>query len=245
MRTVGLFSGPYRVSMALRFIPQTMSLPLYPMFARMAHAADGRAALEVAYVRSVKFFLILGLPVTILFAGFSHVLIALLLGPKYQEAAAAMEWMGLGFLPFFISDPMPFLLTALDEQRFLLWGTILAMALRAALNFALIPIYGYVGPCMAFFVSEVLLLALMTGWLARCGYALPLLRIGWKPAVAAGCMLLALWSCRGCPMTLAGPAALAALAIYGLVLWKLETFSAEEVELAREAGGFLKPFLEK
>ncbi len=42
MRTVGLFSGPYRISMALRFIPQTMSLPLYPMYARMAHAPEGQ-----------------------------------------------------------------------------------------------------------------------------------------------------------------------------------------------------------
>jgi O-antigen/teichoic acid export membrane protein len=245
LRSVGLFSGPYRISMALRFIPQTMSLPLYPMYARMAHGPQGRAALQVAYVRSVKFFLILGLPVTILFAGFAEVLIAVLLGPKYREATAAMQWVGLAFLPFFVSDPLPFLLTALDEQRFLLWSTILAMAVRVALNFALIPVWGFVGPCMAFFVSEVLLLGLMVGWLARCGFTLPLIETSWKPLVAAGCMMLALWPCRGCPAAQAAPAGLGALAVYGLVLWKLGTFSVAEVELAREGGAFLKPFLAK
>jgi O-antigen/teichoic acid export membrane protein len=245
LRSVGLFSGPYRISMALRFIPQTMSLPLYPMYARMAHGPGGRAALQVAYVRSVKFFLILGLPVTILFAGFAQVLIAVLLGPKYREATGAMQWVGLAFLPFFVSDPLPFLLTALDEQRFLLWSTIIALAARVGLNFALIPVLGFVGPCVAFFISEVLLLGLMVGWLARCGFTLPLLETGWKPLAAAGCMMLALWPCRGCPAALAAPAALGALAVYGLVLWKLGTFSADEVELAREGGGFLKPFLAK
>jgi O-antigen/teichoic acid export membrane protein len=245
LRTVGLFSGPYRISMALRFIPQTMSLPLYPMFARMAHAPQGRQQLQLAYLRSVKFFLIMGLPVTILFAGFSHVLIAVLLGPKYREAGVAMQWMGLAFLPFFISDPMPFLLTALDEQRFLLWSTIAAMSLRGALNFALIPVFGFVGPCMAFFASEVLLLALMVAWLARCGYALPLLQMSCKPLAAAGCMLLALWACQGCPIALALPAGVASLMVYGLLVWKLGTFSPDEIELAREASGFLKPFIEK
>ena len=244
-QTVGFFSGPYRMAMALRFIPQTMSLPLYPMFARMAHAPDGRAGLKVAYARSVKFFLIMGLPVTILFAGFAHVLIAVLLGPKFNEATAAMQWMGLAFLPFFVSDPMPFLLTALDEQRFLLGSTMAALVVRVGLNFALIPVLGFVGPCVAFFVSEVLLLGLMVGWLARRGFALPLLQMSWKPLTAAGCMLLVVWPCRGCPVALALPAGLGALAVYGLALWRLGTLSAEEVELAREGSGFLKPFLAK
>jgi len=245
LRSVGLFSGPYRISMALRFIPQTMSLPLYPMFARMAHAPGGHGQVQVAYVRSVKFFLIMGLPVTLLFAGFSHALIAVLLGPRYREATVAMEWMGLAFLPFFIGDPLPFLLTALDEQRFLLWSTIVAMGLRAGLNFALIPALGFVGPCVAFFCSEALLLGLMVWWLGRKGYALPLWQTGWKPVAAAGCMMVAIWPCRELPAGLACAAGAGALAIYCVALWRLGAFSAEEVELAREGSKFLKPFIEK
>ena len=245
LRTVGLFSGPYRISMALRFIPQTMSLPIYPMFARLAHAPDGRAALQLSYVRSVKFFLIMGLPATILFAGFSHFLIAIFLGPKYQEAAAAMQWMGLAFLPFFISDPMPFLLTALDEQRFVLWSTIASLALRIALNFLLIPVWGYVAPCMAFFAGETLLLFLMLAWLARRGFPLPFLQTGWKPLVAAICMLLVLLPCRSFSILLAIPAAIGSLVVYCFMLWRLNAFSPDEVRLAREGLAFLKPFLAK
>jgi O-antigen/teichoic acid export membrane protein len=245
LQAVGLFSGPYRIAMALRFIPQTMSLPLYPMFSRLAHGADGHGHVQMAYVRSVKFFLVMGLPVTILFAGFSHVLIAVLLGPKYREASVAMEWMGLAFLPFFVSDPLPFLLTALDEQRFLLWSTITAMSMRAGLNIALIPTLGFVGPCVAFFAGEVLLLGLMVWWLGRKGYALPLWNTGWKPVVAAGLMMLVIWPCRALPVGLACAAGVGALAVYGVALWRLGAFSAEEIELAREGSRFLKPLLEK
>ena len=35
------------------------------------------------------------------------------------------------------------------------------------------------------------------------------------------------------------------LAVYALALWKLGAFDTSEVALAREAGGFLKPFLAK
>jgi O-antigen/teichoic acid export membrane protein len=243
MRTVGLFSGPYRMANMLRFIPAQMSMPLYPMYSRIAHGPEGKAAVQVAYVRSVKVFLILGLPVTILFAGFARAAIMVLLGPKYDEAIVAMQWMGLAFLPFFISDPLPFLLTALDQQRYLLYCVIIAIAGRAALDVALIPVLGYVGPCVAFFASEVLLLGLMLGRLSAMGYHLPMLATAWKPVLAAGFMMLAVWPCRDCGALLAPLAGLGALGVYGLALWKLGTFDASEVELAREAGGFLKPFL--
>jgi len=245
MTTVGLFSGPYRMSNMLRFIPAQMSMPLYPMYARIAHGPDGKAAVQVAYVRSVKCFLIMGLPVTILFAGFAKVAITVLLGPKYNEAMIAMQWMGLAFLPFFISDPLPFLLTALDEQRFLLQSVVMAIAGRAALDVALIPKLGFVGPCVAFFASEVLLLVLMVARLRKLGFALPVVATGWKPLVAAGCMMLALWPCRDCGVLLAPAAGVGGLLVYMLALWKLGTFDASEVELAREASGFLKPFLAK
>lgn len=140
---------------------------------------------------------------------------------------------------------MPFLLTALDRQRFVLWSTAVAMVFRGALNFALIPAFGYVGPCMAFCASEVLLLALMGVCLARCGYRLPLLQTSWRPLIAAGCMLLVVWPCRNSPLAMALPAAAAGLLVYGLALWRLGTFSADEVELAREASRFIKPLIEK
>src|SRR6266481_6343513 len=37
LTVVGLFSGPYRLSMAMRVIPQTLSLPLFPLYSRTAH----------------------------------------------------------------------------------------------------------------------------------------------------------------------------------------------------------------
>jgi len=227
MRTVGLFSGPYRMSNMLRFIPAQMSMPLYPMYARIAHGPEGRAAVQVAFVRSVKYFLIMGLPVTILFAGFARAAITVLLGPNYYEAISAMQWMGLAFLPFFISDPLPFLLTALDDQRYLLQCVVIAIAGRAALDVALIPRLGYLGPCVAFFASEVLLLGLMLGRLRAKGFRLPLMATAWKPVLAACFMLIAVWPCRDC----------------GVLFAPLATFDASEVALAREASGFLKPLL--
>ena len=245
LRTVGLFSGPYRLSLALRFIPQTLSMPLYPMYSRLAHAPDGRASLEVAYVRSVKYFFIAGLPVTILYAGFAGTMIDLLLGPKYHEALGAMRWIGAAFLPFFVSNPLPFLLTALEKQRFVLWSSIAALGARVGLDFALIPVYGFVGPCIAFLVSEMLLLAAMIVWLARCGFTLPFGEVVGKPLLAAAVMALLLVPVLGSHLPMIVVSATAATAIYGIVLWKVGAFSREEIAVAREGLAFVKPLIKK
>src|SRR5581483_6076577 len=83
LKTVGLFSGPYRISMALRFIPQTMAIPLYPMYSRLARDPKQREHLRAAYIRSVKFFLVIGLPIAVAFISLSKELVTLLLGSKY------------------------------------------------------------------------------------------------------------------------------------------------------------------
>jgi PST family polysaccharide transporter len=245
LRTVGLFAGPYRLSLALRFIPQTLSMPLYPMYSRLAHAPEGRAHLQMAYVRSVKCFFIAGLPVSILYAGCAGTMIDLLLGPKYHEALSAMRWIGAAFLPFFVSNPLPFLLTALEEQRFVLWSSIAALAVRIGLDFSLIPLCGYVGPCIAFFVSEVLLLFAMTFQLFRTGFPLPLLEVLVKPSAAAVVMTLALLPFIHASLLGVFAGATVAMAVYAAALWKLGVFSPEELGIAREGLAFMKPFLAK
>jgi len=245
IRTVGLFSGPYRISMALRFIPQTLAIPLYPMYSRLAMNSETKDQLQTAYVRTVKFFVIAGFPVAALFLIFSSKLIALLLGNKYQVALPAMQLLGVAFLPFFISSPFPFLLTALDKQRFLMGSSLFSLALRVGLNFALIPFYGYMGPCIAFFVSETLMLFIWAGKLTRLGFHLELVKVIWRPLAASCCIGVALYLIRDVSLLWLIPATFAALVIYLVMLLVLGTFSNSDLKLAKEGLGFLQPFLAK
>jgi O-antigen/teichoic acid export membrane protein len=243
--TVGLFSGPYRISMALRFIPQTMAIPLYPMYSRLAVQDERKAELQAAYERSVKFFVLAGFPVATIFVIFSGRMISLLLGDKYQGALVAMQLLGVAFLPFFVSSPFPFLLTALDKQRYLMVTSLAGLVLRIAMNFALIPFCGYLGPCIAFFASEALLLVVRTDWLTRLGFPLHLGKAVWRPTVASCCMGVALYFLKSVPLIWLAPLVIAGLLAYLLVLLVLGTFTAADLRLAKEGLGFVGPLLAK
>ncbi len=245
LRTVGLFSGPYRIAQALRFIPQTMALPLQPVYSRLAVQAESRAQLQAAYERSVKVFLVAGCAVATVFATCAAHSITLLLGPSFREAEPAMQVLGLAFLPFFVSSPLPLLLTALHEQRSLLWMTVFALAVRVALNFALIPTLGFMGPSLAFFAGEMVMLAMGMMRLGQLGFRLAIVQLAWRPMLASLVLawILSLSNGRG-PLWFFSALAVGSC-VYLALIYRLGLFSQEEIGLAREGVGFLKPLLAK
>src|SRR5207248_182343 len=188
LTTVGLFSGPYRISMALRVIPQTLSLPLYPLFSRTADLSPPR--FTEAYQRSLKFFALISFPIAAFFTAWSEPILRLALGAKYLPAIPAMQLLGIGMVPFFISTLFQYLFAALDQQRRFLWTTCTASALRIILLVILVPKYGFIGPAIAFVCSEVVIVAIWIIQLARLGFHAKLGDVIWRPLAAGIAMSL-------------------------------------------------------
>ena len=244
-RAVGLFSGPYRITMALRFIPQAMAIPLYPVYSRLARSPDSRGEFQAAYERGVKFFLLAGFPVATVFLVTSSKLITSVLGARYQAAAPAMQLLGLAFLPFFVSSPLIFVLTAANQSRFLFISSTLSLALRVVLDFSLIPSCGFFGPCIAFLVSEAITVAIWIYGLWCRGLGVNIAKILWRPLLASLCMGAVLFLFRNRSWLFLAPGILASTFIYGAALFELGAFSDADLRLIREGLGFVRPFLAK
>jgi O-antigen/teichoic acid export membrane protein len=241
MTTVGLFSGPYRISMALRLIPQTLSMPLFPLYSRTALLSPAR--FEEAYQWSVKFFALISFPVAAFFVAWSEPILLLALGKKYLPAIPAMQLLGLGLIPFFLSTLFQYLFAALDEQKRFLISTCVGSILRLLLLFILIPLFGLVGPSIAFLCAETVVVGIWMAQLARLGFHAKLVDVIWRPLAGGIAMTLVLLAARHTPVLWEILAAALAVILYGIVLFALRTFSVEEVRHAREGLGFLSPFL--
>ncbi|HAF16658.1 MAG TPA: hypothetical protein DIT76_06160 [Spartobacteria bacterium] len=241
LTTVGLFSGPYRISMALRVIPQTLSLPLFPLFSRAAHLSPAR--FTEAYQWSVKFFALISFPMAAFFTAWSQPILGLALGARYLPAIPAMQLLGIGLIPFFLSTLFQYLFAALDEQKRFLVCTCVASGLRILLLVILIPIFGLVGPALAFLCSETTIVAIWMIQLARLGYPARLADVIWRPLTGAFAMALVLFAVRETPFFFRIGGAILSLVLYGVVLLALKTFSIEEVRHAREGIAFFSPFV--
>ena len=242
LTTVGLFSGPYRISMALRVIPQTLSLPLYPLYSRTAHLSPARFG--EAYQWSMKFFALLSIPFAAFFIAWSKPILRLALGAKFLPALPAMQLLGLGLVPFFLSTLFQYLFAALDEQRRFLASTCVGSALRILLLIILIPRFGFAGPAMAFVCAETVIVGIWMFQLARLGFPANLGNVIWKPLAGGFAMTLVLFAASGGRLLWQIPAAVLSVIVYALVLLGLKTFSMEEMHHAREGIAFVSPFIQ-
>ncbi len=254
LTNVGLFSGPYRLSMALRIIPQTLALPLFPLFSRTAHLSPAR--FTEAYRWSTKFFALISFPMAAFFLAWSKPILRIALGQKYLAAIPAMQLLGIGIIPFFLSTLFQYLFAALDQQKRFLVSTCVGSTLRLLLLVALIPLLGFVGPAAAFLCAETVIVTIWMMQLARLGFRANLGDVIWRPLIAGAAMTIVLFVAReamefwhlstaGLRLALVwqlGAAGLA-LVVYGVVLLALKTFSVEEVRHAREGLAFFSPFV--
>jgi O-antigen/teichoic acid export membrane protein len=241
MTTVGLFSGPYRLSMALRIVPQTLALPIYPLYSRTAHLSPGRFG-EV-YRQSLKFFIIFSIPFASFFIAWAQPILLLALGKKFLPALPAMEWLGLGLIPFFLSTLFQYLFAALDEQKKFLASTCVGSGLRILLLVVLIYKFGFVGPSIAFAASEIVIVGIWIVQLTGLGYPAHFVSLMWRPLAAGAAMSLLLYALRESPVIWQVGGAAMSLLIYLFGLLVLRTFSTEEIHQAREGMAFVSPFV--
>ena len=241
MTTVGLFSGPYRLSMALRTFPQTLSLPLYPLFSRTAHLSPERFG--EAYRQSLKFFALVSIPFAAFFVAWAQPILLLALGKKFLPALPAMQWLGLGLFPFFMSTLFQYVFAALDKQAKFFASTIVGSTLRIVLLVTLIPKFGFVGPSIAFVCGETVVVGLWIFQISKLGYPARLGSLMWRPLAAGAAMAMVLYGVRESPLLWQIGGASLSLLVYGLGLFLLRTFSGEEIQQAREGIAFVSPFV--
>ena len=242
LTTVGLFSGPYRISMALRVIPQTLALPLYPLYSRTAHLSPER--FREAYQWSVKFFALMSIPLAAFFIAWSKPILRLALGAKFLPALPAMQLLGLGLVPFFLSTLFQYLFAALDEQKRFLVSTCMGSALRILLLIALIPRFGFAGPAIAFVCAETVIVGIWMFQLNRLGFPANLGNVIWRPLAGGLAMILVLFAAGEKPLLWQIAGAVVSVIVYAIVLLALKTFSTEEIHHAKEGIAFVYPFIE-
>src|SRR6266513_2400543 len=90
----------------------------------------------------------------------SEPILKIALGPKYLPAIPAMQLLGLGLIPFFLSTLFQYLFAALDQQKRFLVSTCVGSGLRLLLLFLLIPLFGFIGPAIAFVCAETVIVSI-------------------------------------------------------------------------------------
>jgi O-antigen/teichoic acid export membrane protein len=221
---LGWYNAAYRVLDGLNLIPAHFTLALFPMLARRGEA--DRQALALVYQRALKVLLTLGLPIAVGVALLAEPLVLLVAGPAYVPQAEWALRTLIWFLPFsFVNGVTQYVLIAVDRQRFLTLAFLVATTFNLAANLVLIPRAGYLGAALVTVLSEVVLLGPFWWAVTRHLPPVSVLRVAWRPTLAAAVMAAVLVPVAQWSWLLSIPAGAVA---YGALLARLGGLDADD-----------------
>lgn len=186
---VGVFNAAYRVIQMVDMIPFTLSIPLFPPFARMA--TESRQRLFEVLERVMGFFMLLAAPLFILALLLAGRIIDSMFGPAYQEGVATLAVLSGAVLFLFPTGLFVYLFTALGHQRFYTISSGICLVINILACVSLIPLFGHMGAAMATLAAEIAFFISGMVFLRRLGFKPNALQVFAKPVLIAA--LAGLW----------------------------------------------------
>ena len=208
----GLYGAAYRIMESLLFISTAVNTAALPAMSAMLATAPEKV--HVMYRTSLRWLVLLGLPMAVGLTVLAQPVMALL-GKGFVVAAPALQVLSWALLLIFVNHLTGVVLTAVGWQRLLVKVFAMALAANVALNLILIPPYGRMGAAWVTLLCECALLPALL-LLARSHLHLAELLHGfWRPCVAAAGMGCFCWYFAGLSLAAVVPCG---AAVYGLLL---------------------------
>ena len=157
---VGLYQIPFKIIVAIQFLPMAFTASLYPALSAYWH--NNREQLSITFERAINYSLIIGIPIMIGTIALADQIV-LLFKEGFSSATLPLQ-ISMMAVPFmFLSFPIGSLLNACDRQKRNTINIIIIAIGSALLNVLLIPQYGVIGACITTVITSVAMIIL--GWM--------------------------------------------------------------------------------
>ena len=178
---VGQYSAAYKF---INFFSAFIILYYSNLFPSISRCRNNHTLLRRISDRSLKYTLVLAIPLGVGGIFLARPLMAWIFGPEFSEGAAALRML-FWIIPVTASRVV-YRATLLSHglQRDYLWIALIAASINTGLNLLLIPDFSFFGAAVASVIGEIAVLCRVYQRVARQVVRLPLSPHLWKPAVA-------------------------------------------------------------
>lgn len=239
----GWYGGAYRFFDAVFILPVIYTTAIFPVFSKLWKEEDG--VLEDTFGHSLKFILILGIPVAIVIFQFADSIIEFFMGlEEYGPSVILLQVFALTipliYVDFILSSAI---MGAANRQHAWAWVGFIAIFINIGANYLLIPYTqsvfanGGIGAAVATCITELFVMASAL-YLLPGGYFKTFKTAFLVKPLAAGIAMM------GFVVLMAGSQVywmlvmVTGLAIYVAALFVLRTFGREEIKLMKSFTSF-------
>ncbi len=154
---VGIYQIPFKINLALQFLPAAFVASLYPALSHYWH--NQKDQLGKTFQRAISYSLILAMPIGIGIAA-TAVPLTELFKTSYTQAIWPLRLTAATIFLTFLSYPLGSLLNACDRQKSNTWNMIITAVVNIILECLFIPPWGVMGAVASDIVAAALLVVL-------------------------------------------------------------------------------------
>ncbi|MFC1897612.1 flippase [Chloroflexota bacterium] len=229
---VGWYNAAYNPMRALTPITLLFMTAVFPVMSRLF--VSSKDSLAKSYEKSIKYLLILGLPVSIGLVALADKIIPFLYAEGFAPSIITLQILGWDFLLIAMYRPMLYLLASINRQGYMALVAGIGAVVNIGLNLILIPSLSYVGAGIATITSESFIVGASWYFTSRFFYKLPIHKIILKPLFASVVMGSAVYLLnRFTDLNLFLLIALA-IVLYFILVYIMKTFTKEDKELFQQ-----------
>jgi O-antigen/teichoic acid export membrane protein len=228
---VGLYNAAYSLMTALMFVPLVYVSAIFPMLSRLN--VSSKELLKISYERSVKYLVILGLPIAVGTTLLANPIILIIYKSGFSQSIVALQILIWSIPIIFINYILGTAINSINKQRDTVKTTFVAMLLNIVLNLLLLPKYGLIAACFITVLTELTCFMFWFHIMNVHGYKIPILKILLKPALASLIMGLVIILINANIILVI----LLSTIIYFGVLYILKTFSEDDINLFKKIIG--------
>ena len=229
---VGWYNAPYNLIHAFAPVVSLFMTAAYPVMSRLF--VSSKDSLNVAYEKSSKYLIVLGLAVSVGGMVLADRIIPFLFGGEFVNSIATLQVLIWNCLLICIYHPILYLLGSINRQGQMAIAGLIGAVANIGLNLILIPRWSYIGAGVATLISGSITSFACWYIASKYLYKLPIHRILVKPLIASGIMGIAVyWLNQATRMNLFLLIASGAV-LYLTGLYLLRTFSKEDRELFKQ-----------
>jgi O-antigen/teichoic acid export membrane protein len=167
---VGWYNAAYRLILILAFVPTAYFGAVFPIMSRF-HITS-KEFLRFIHGRSLKYMLILGVPIGVGTMLLANKIILSIFGLEYHPSVIVLQILIWATVFSFISGVFTNLFQSVNRQMVIAWVAGSAVVLKVVLNVALIPGHSYAGASIATLATSFIGLVLNFIWSSRIGYGI-------------------------------------------------------------------------
>jgi len=168
---VGNYGAAFKVIDAVVCIPAMYTMAILPVISYYYHKES--PDLQVLLEKSLKYLLIMGVPISIGGVLCAEQIINLMYPGKFAEAVPVLQGLSLGMLIMFINYMGTTVLTATNLQKKFMVINGFSAVINILLNLLVIPVYGIAGSAYTMVLTQGVICVLTFYTLHKNGYRLP------------------------------------------------------------------------